>query len=167
MPKEKSEYFLYAVLGILVVVLLFSVGALFKGPSSQEQGTPEKGNFVQQKVAPPQLSSSGSPFTQKTTGTTGEGDVEISLSPKKPDGSQLEVGIAVNTHSVDLSPFDLKDITTLTFKGKTIKPTDAPALEGHHASGTLRFERVEGIGNEFSISIKGIPKVMEREFNWR
>jgi len=163
MPKEKSEYFLYAVLGILVIVLLYSIGSAFFGNASNKQ---DANPFPQSNAGLPKTDSS-SPFGQKTIGTTGQGDVEMQLSPQKPEGTSFAVGIAVNTHSVDLSPFDLKKITTLQFDGKSINPSEAPSLEGHHASGTLLFTGVDGIGKEFTITIKGIPQITDRKFSWR
>ncbi|MBI2575732.1 hypothetical protein HYV84_00830 [Candidatus Woesearchaeota archaeon] len=163
MPREKSEYFLYAVLGVLAIVLLYSFGSAFFGNATNKQ---DANRFPQSNVELPKTASS-SPFGPKTIGTTGQGDVEIQLSPQKPEGTQLSVGIAVNTHSVDLSPFDLKEITTLQFNGKSINPSEAPGIEGHHASGTLLFTGVDGIGKEFTITIKGIPQITDREFTWR
>ena len=74
--------------------------------------------------------------------------------------------ISVNTHSVDLSSFDLKQITTLEFGGKKFSPIEAPSLGGHHVSGKLVFDAGDDLNN-FAVKINGIPKISVREFNWR
>lgn len=102
---------------------------------------------------------------RKATGSTGSGDVLIELTPHEVVDGLLEVDIAVNTHSVTLEGFDLMQITTLEFNGKTLKPIDAPTLRGHHNSGTLSFEVGEDI-DRFTIKIEGIPNVEERTFEW-
>lgn len=100
-----------------------------------------------------------------TTGTTSSGDVSIELQPHEVENGILIVDLWADTHSVDLSEYDLLQITTLEFGASSISPTTAPALGGHHVSGTLEFEVDQPISS-FSIKIKGIPKVQERVFNW-
>ncbi len=104
-------------------------------------------------------------FPTVATGSTSKGDVLVELTPLGFSNSQLRVSIAANTHSVDLSQFDLREITDLKINGKTIKPSDAPGMRGHHSSGTIVFEGVEEAG-KFTIIIKGIPKTEERVFEW-
>ena len=74
--------------------------------------------------------------------------------------------IDVNTHIADLSKFDLKQLTTLEYNGKYIKPIDVPNLKGHHSSGILMFNVGDDIKG-FIIKIKGIPLVEERIFKWQ
>lgn len=105
-----------------------------------------------------------SSFQTITTGTTDSGDVSIELTPKINNG-KLEAEIAANTHSVDLSQFDLTQITTLEYGNKIAKPISAPTLEGHHTTGTLIFPTDENI-KSFKITIKGIPITNERTFIW-
>lgn len=103
-------------------------------------------------------------FRSVSTGSTGAGDVSIELTPRYNDGL-LEVDLRANTHSVDLSQFDLQEITTLEYGGRRFTPTAAPSFGGHHVSGTLVFE----VGAEqpsFVIRMKGIPAVEERVFAW-
>ncbi|MBI4439337.1 hypothetical protein HY638_00005, partial [Candidatus Woesearchaeota archaeon] len=92
------------------------------------------------------------------------GDVQIDISVEGISEGKLRLNIAANTHSVDLSQFDLKQITTLEYGGKVIKPIEAPVLSGHHSSGTLVFEAPEGMDSAV-VKIKGIPNVEERVFD--
>ena len=103
-------------------------------------------------------------FAPVLTGTTGEGDVEISLTPVV-DGSVIKIQIAANTHSVDLSQFDLMKIIKLVYENKKISPVSAPKLSGHHANGELVFNLEKEI-NSFAVTIEGIPKINERLFKW-
>ena len=98
------------------------------------------------------------------TGTTGFGDVEIAITPLTFKEGKLILELSANTHSVDLRSYGLQELTTLEINGKQIKPTMAPPLQGHHASGKLHFdiEKVES----FTIKIVGIPAVGERIFTW-
>jgi len=99
----------------------------------------------------------------KTTGSTDTGDVEISLTPIRT-GNQLTIKMAINTHSVDLSQFNLQEIAALEANGKSIKPVSSPQLSGHHSSGDLIFNT--NTNKNFKITIQGIPKLNERIFEW-
>ena len=99
------------------------------------------------------------------TGTTGDGDVAIELKPVGFHEGMFEVSISANTHSVDLSQFGLKQITTLEYNGKSIKPTFAPDLSGHHSNGILAFNLNEK-PSKFTIKIIGISKTEERIYEW-
>ncbi len=99
-----------------------------------------------------------------TTGTTESGDVEIALTPQWREG-KLYINMAVNTHSVDLSQFDLQRQTTLNYNNKQIKPTQAPSLSGHHSNGMLVFDVPEQ-PQKFTIVMSSIPAMPERVFQW-
>ena len=116
-----------------------------------------------------------SPLPQKflnsiSTGSTENGDVSVILTPKGKTESKLAVEISINTHSVDLSQFNLKEITRLEYDGKMINPISAPSLQGHHVSGELVFQidmnKDINIINDLVIKIIGIPQTNERIFKW-
>ena len=89
----------------------------------------------------------------------------MKVKPHPVKGGELEVDLWANTHSVDLSQFNLKKMTVLEFDGKTIAPSKSPALFGHHSSGMLIFD-VDEQPESFTIKITGIPAVEERVFEW-
>ncbi|MBI2141969.1 hypothetical protein HYU15_00590 [Candidatus Woesearchaeota archaeon] len=113
----------------------------------------------------------GGGFSAIASGSTGDGDVLIEISPGEIRNGVLAADVLVNTHSVDLSQFDLADLSTLRYKGKSLKPVSAPVLSGHHSSGEMVFD----LGGDadsvnaggFAITIKGIPAVDERVFEWK
>ncbi len=104
-------------------------------------------------------------FKTISAGSTDSGDVLVELTPKGTKSEKFEVDVSVNTHSVDLSQFNLMKITLLEYEGKTIRPVSAPKLSGHHSSGELIFDTGKEI-KSFKITIKGIPAVDERVFEW-
>lgn len=165
MKGKYENYLLFGVLILLLAGLIFAV----TGFTEKEITT----NTIDKTASKPldnlndkDNSNDKSGYQTVSTGTTGPGDVSMELTPQEINNGQLQVEIAVNTHSVDLNQFDLKEITTLEFDDKLIKPALAPALSGHHDSGTLVFE-VDDELNSFIIKIRGIPKVEERVFEWR
>ncbi len=104
-------------------------------------------------------------FKTISTGSLDSGDASVDLTPRDMENGKFAVDVSVNTHSADLSQFDLMKITLLEYEGKTIKPLSAPKLSGHHSSGTLVFDTGKEIKN-FRIIIKGILAVEERVFEW-
>ena len=104
-------------------------------------------------------------YETKSTGSLEMGDVLIELTPIGIKNGKFEVQVTANTHSVDLSQFDLMQQTILQYDNKKAKPLSAPKLNGHHSSGTIIFDIKEGINN-FKITITGIPNVEERVFEW-
>ncbi len=108
----------------------------------------------------------GKSFEPITTGSMESGDAVLELSPSMKGAGRLVVGFAANTHSVDLSRYDLKEITTLEFDGKEIRPSKADRLRGHHAYGKIVFD----VGREidsFRIKVVGIPAMEERIYEWK
>jgi hypothetical protein len=103
-------------------------------------------------------------FSTKSTGSLEDGDVEIELTPSI-DGSRLTVKVGMDTHSVNLGDFDLAEITTLEYGGKTIKPVKAKKPRGHHSYGNIVFDVGEELSS-FKIRIKGIPRMQERVYEW-
>jgi len=167
MKKDYENYAVYGLLTLVTLTLVFSVysnlktGSLEEGGNSLERNNPslERNN---------QDTNSKKPFESIDSGSTDSGDVSIELMPYEIKNGLLKIKISVNTHSVNLNQFDLKQITSLEYEGKTAKPISAPSLGSHHNNGELIFD----IENEkeldlFTIKIGGIPMVMDRIFTWK
>ncbi len=147
--KPQSDFLLYALLAVIVLGLVFALGGLFISmPDSSD---------VEEPVV--------KEFKAISSGSTEPGDVSMELTPLGIKDGRLQVSIVANTHSVDLSQFDLKEIAELESAGKKTKPVSAPVLSGHHASGLLEFD-IDNPVKSFVIRIVGIPKVEERIFEW-
>jgi len=157
MNNKYENYALYGLLALSVAALVFAVvDWAGNNPASLPAATGTSLNI------PVTVITSG--FPAISTGSTGQGDVEIELTPSWING-KLDVEIAVNTHSVDLSGFNLKEITILQYGEKTLNPVSVPALSGHHNSGKMVFEPGEE-PKSFAIKILGIPAVNKRVFEW-
>jgi len=156
MKKNYENYIIYGLLGLVILVLIFAVYGFLK-----TTGAPDKSNSINNEGE-----DTSKTFESINSGSTDSGDVSIELTPYEMNKKQLKVRIAANTHSVDLSGFDLKQITFLEYNGQTIKPISAPSLQGHHSNGELIFN-IEKELSSFTIKIKGIPKVEERVFTWQ
>ena len=104
-------------------------------------------------------------YQTKSSGSLQNGDVLIEMTPVGIKNGKFEIGITANTHSVDLSQFDLMQITTLIYENKNIRPLSAPALNGHHSSGTIIFDTKKEISN-FKIIVNNIPNMEKRVFEW-
>lgn len=150
MKFEKITLFMLSVLlGIAIVLAIAIIPGFWKNnPSDAFARVSDQGEF-----------------STKSTGSLEDGDVEIKLTPFIK-GSRLTVKIAMETHSVNLGDFDLAEITTLEYSGKTIKPVEAKRPRGHHSYGKIIFDVGEEISS-FKIKIKGIPKMQERVYEWR
>lgn len=94
-----------------------------------------------------------------------ESVVAIDLTPKEFENGKLYVDISVNTHSIDLTQFDLTKLVKLEYASNSIFPESAPKLSGHHTSGTLIFDTGKEL-KSFKIIVKGIPDIKERIFEW-
>ncbi|HII16559.1 TPA: hypothetical protein HA361_01475 [Candidatus Woesearchaeota archaeon] len=156
MDNNKETYLLYGIVALAIIVLAYT------GYSVIGQGIMQKDKYIQ--TVP--ITGEDSPYQAVSTGSTGEGEVQIELSPHEPQGGRLAIDIAANTHSVDLSQFDLKEITALQIGTKQFRPIDAPTLSSHHASGTLTFDIGSAKTDAFIVIITGIPKVATRSFRW-
>ena len=146
--KQNTQHI---ILGLAILVLISSITFTFFWKPKQTE------NFAI-------LNSASSESQTKTSGGTDTGDVEISLTPIQTS-NQLTIKIAANTHSVDLSQFNLQKQTTLEAEGKTYKPISSPSLSGHHSSGNIVFNTNTNLKN-FKIIIQGIPKTNQRTFSW-
>lgn len=171
----RPAYFLVlaAILGVGVGLLALT---LSRGPEPQAAQTP-----------PTTLTVSGGAGVQDIAATLtrrdgGQGGVTISVVYATPEyfNAKGEAGkvqeyeldkylvftIAMDTHSVDLSPYRMEEITFLRDDGgKEYPAKDWRALSdsSHHRSGVVRFPRIEG--KTLEVVIKGVAGV-ERVYKW-
>jgi hypothetical protein len=94
-----------------------------------------------------------------------QGEVSFDLTPRSAPGGGLEVALRVNTHSGDLSQIDLRNVVALEAEGRTYKPVEASTLQGHHATGTVRFA-VDDFPDRFVITISGVRGMPAQRFEW-
>jgi len=153
MTKSRKNNLVIMYFALLILIL--AVGCTNNNPNA-DKNTGKKDADIAPVAA----------FKTISTGSLDSGDASVDLTPRGIENGKFAVDISINTHSVDLSQFDLMEITTLEYEGKAIKPVSAPKLSGHHSSGGLIFDTGDEIKN-FKITIKGIPAVDERIFEWK
>ncbi len=92
-----------------------------------------------------------------------EADVKISVTylPDITDATAFEIKVTAHKDYDD----DFKKNSYLRdSSGKTYQPLSYEGEGGHHASGTLRFPKIES--KRFELVIKDIAGVEERVFKW-
>lgn len=94
------------------------------------------------------------------------GEATIDLTPKSIENGKFSFQIAINTHSVSLENYNLMELSTLSYDGKSIKPVSALKLSGHHSNGEISFDIGRDKPSQFKVIITGIPNVEERVFEW-
>lgn len=94
------------------------------------------------------------------------GVVTLALTPTRFADQRLVVDIAVTTHTVDhLDRYDLKKIVALLVDGKSIAPSSAPGLRGHHNRGQLVFP-LETLPSSLAVEIHGLGEPGVRILRW-
>ena len=88
------------------------------------------------------------------------------LNPGGPEGPRFQV--VLDTHSVDLDAFDLKNVSVLRDDaGKDYQPTQLENKGGgHHREVTLAFPKSASGVKRLELVIKDIAGVKERSFRW-
>jgi hypothetical protein len=110
----------------------------------------------------------------RATQVSDEGNVRIEVTWSNSE--QLVFLVTMDTHSVELDSYDLRDLARLrTGSDAEIVPSgwDAPK-GGHHRSGTLTFPTTDAAGNPvlgegphvLEIVIRDVAEVPERSFRW-
>lgn len=160
-----------AYVGMIVLIILlggYSLISLVSSPLVSGNRGGSNVDFIGGQKIERTASASG----EITIGTTDDGDVAISLTPQAPENGVLNVVIAANTHSVDLSQFNLMNNIILEYKDKRkqketqTKPVSAPQLSGHHANGVITFALGQNELESFAIAVLGIPKEQQRVYQW-
>ncbi|MBI2347689.1 MAG: hypothetical protein HYV05_03435 [Deltaproteobacteria bacterium] len=88
------------------------------------------------------------------------------LNPEGLEGPRFQV--VLDTHSVDLDAFDLKNVSVLRDDaGKDYQPTQMENKGGgHHREVTLAFPKSASGSKRLELVIKNIAGVKERSFRW-
>lgn len=144
----------------ILVISILTMAILIAGCSSSPV-SPEKGNT-------PPTGGSVNGLIQSST----EGAVTIEVEWLANNRDTLVFDIAMNTHSVNLDQYDLKELTFLRDeKGAEYRPlswNSAPG--GHHRTGRLTFalptSLSQGKAKYFELHIGDVAGVKERVLKW-
>ncbi|NIM50942.1 MAG: hypothetical protein GTN78_24405 [Gemmatimonadales bacterium] len=115
---------------------------------------------------PPAMTGAVAHSSQDTAYATqiSEGEVTLELEPRWED-SVLVVEVRANTHSVDLSGINLREVARLVVDDTSVTPVEAGSLSGHHATAKLVFHLAER-PTSFAIEIRDVPDVPLRLLKW-
>jgi len=149
---NRDNYALFGILFVVIVLIGYALLSLVYSPLRNSSFSVDE---IKQLPA-------------QSTGTTNPGDVEITLTPYI-GGKEVIIAAAFNTHSVDLSAFDIRQAAVLQYQTKVYSPTSASPLQGHHGSGEIIFKTDLLIkeDKEFTVTLTGIPLIQERKYSWR
>ena len=161
----------------LISVLLAAWAALsVVGQKTQPPNQAPPSNSM--PMAPNALDAPGqSDSAQKLTRTDqGEGNVNISATYMDKE-DEIVFLVAVNTHSVDLSPLKLEELSVLKdAAGNEHEPAgweESEAGGGHHRGGYLKFKRAGDDGRDITagsgsmtLIVKDVAGTAERRLVW-
>ena len=151
---------------LLLVVFVLGVAAVVVACSSA--AVPAKGDIV--SPSPP-ATSNIAPANGLVQSSTG-GAVTIDVKLAKAENGYLVLDVTMNTHSVNLDPYDLGELAVLRdYEGKEYGPISwRSAPGGHHRKGTLTFALPESLSQGktkyFDLILRDIAGVKERVLKW-
>ena len=149
------------------VILVLMVAILLVGCSRSSVSEGKEKVYA----VPSSVTSSRNPTNGMVQSNTG-GSVTIDVEWHGGETNSLVFYVSMNTHSVDLDRYDLKEITILRDdEGKEYGSTfwdSAPG--GHHRSGTLAFSLPDSVSQEktkyVEMIIRDVAGIEERVLKW-
>lgn len=111
-------------------------------------------------------------FGNKLVRKDDQGAVKVSatyLMPKEGEGNNVSFQLTLDTHSVNLSEYDLEKISFIQFDEK--EPVAGGVWDftgsGHHFKGIITFNRQTPPGTQkVRLLIRGVANVKERVLEW-
>ncbi len=152
MRKAKAP--IVSAIAVLVILLLGGCA----GGQYQEQSQP---------LAPAEQPLSGWNLSPRHN-DAGRVAIEVQPLTLGDDEGIWEFGVALNTHSVDLS-YDLTEVAELRCeRGEEYQPSswEGSPPGGHHRRGVLRFTALDHPTSFIEIVIRDVANVPERLFRW-
>ncbi|HHW01649.1 MAG TPA: hypothetical protein GXX35_02330 [Thermoanaerobacterales bacterium] len=165
-----------------VVAIAFAATALiffyFQQSNSKSKANTGEGNRIEQStvVDPEKLldgidESKLFAVTRRTEGGAVTVDAAF-LNILKPEEKDLIFYVTLNTHTVDLSSYDIAKIAVLSNESKTVNEGftwQAISDDGHHRSGILTIKN-DGLFNNntgfLELNLRTIGAVPDRKFKW-
>jgi len=150
-------------IGIMVTVIMTAIliSGCSRGFVSEEPG----------KTPASSLPASGIPASGLVQSNTGGGvTIEVKWLTERKEA--LVFDVAMDTHSVDLDQYDLKELALLQdSQGKEYRPTSwESALGGHHRRGILTFAIPDSLSQKttryLKLTIRDVAGVKERVLQW-
>ena len=168
MIKPISEGMARSPSGIALLVAVALVTLACGAPNGTLSGSPDA-------AAAPSTGRNADIPSQSATQASEEGEVTVTVTWRGVNAGPV-FAVAMDTHSVDLDRYDLKDLAVLkTDAGQELRPItwDAPK-GGHHRDGTLTFSAtgpdagpsIAPDALTMTLVIRDVADVRERTFQW-
>lgn len=153
MSKRKTPFIIITSLLASLLVLFILTACSPAEPGSK--GTPTTVSQPNEPLNPVQSNSGGS--------------VTIEARLLGHQNGTMVFEISMDTHSVDLDKYDLKQLAVLRDdKGSEYIPIDWTAAPGgHHRSGKLVFAHADKSAKTFELMIRNVAGVSERVLRWQ
>jgi hypothetical protein len=173
--EGKSMKKIYLILSLMIVVVaVIALGSNFvnKTGSSEKVG-PE--NPVEEQVKGSSDEQDGSDVESNQnlltkTDSQGAVTVQATLLPEDSNRNRLVFEIAMNTHSVDLSQYDLTRLAEISFGEEEQNQNfewESLNNDSHHIKGTLTWRKeIEEIPENLTLILKDIDQITSRIFSW-
>lgn len=162
--SKTQTILLVSLLVVVVIGLSYSLLGFSKNSKYSKDSNP---SIKESSAKTSPITSQSADSKQKFDTKSRNSKVSIELTPSKFENGELIVDFSINTHSVDLSQYDLKEIVVLDIDGETFKPVSAPKMSGHHNSGELVFNVPESLrSNAFKIIVSDLPNIDKRVLEW-
>lgn len=155
MLKNRTKYLVVTVIMLSLLTALVITGCSSSGKTSS-QSAPQTG--------PTKPLGSLSGQTQSSSG----GSVTLEAKLLGHQGDSLVFEIAMNTHSVNLDGYDLRQLALLRDdKDVEYRPVEwSAASGGHHRSGKLVFTHPDQSVKTLELVIRNVAGVKERILRW-
>ena len=155
--------------GSLLTISIIMVAVIVAGCSSRFVAPQREGG----PIPPPHSSgsSANSPTNGLVQSSTG-GSVTIDVEWIKREGNFLIFDVAMDTHSVDLDQYDLRELAVLRDDtGNEYRPVSWDAAPGgHHREGRLTFPLPDlvsqGKAKYVEITIRNVAGIEARVLKW-
>lgn len=157
---------------IISAVIVFGIYFINKTESSETVGTGKPVGAQVKGSSEEQGDSNVEEIEDLLTKKDSQGavTVQVSLLPEESNRNQLVFQIAMNTHSVDLSQYDLARLADISIGGEAQNQNfewESLNNDSHHIMGILTWkEELEEIPENLTLIIKDIDQITSRTFSW-
>ncbi|WP_059172039.1 hypothetical protein [Bacillus sp. FJAT-27445] len=154
---------------VITAIAAIVLGNMLLGNNKGQEG-PD--TTIAQKVQEtnenrPDVQGTESPLSK--TDNQGAVTIKASVLPEESDGAKLTFEILMNTHSEDLSQYNLAELATISTGGKELPSNFEWRTDGqdsHHMKGMLIWTGQAVVDRDVTLVVKNIGDIPERRFIW-
>ncbi|RHW38883.1 hypothetical protein D1B31_12930 [Neobacillus notoginsengisoli] len=150
-----------AAIGLGIMLLNNNVGQ--EGPETAIAQRVQESNEQR-----PDVQGTESPLSK--TDAQGAVTIRASILPEESGDGKLTFEILMNTHSVDLSQYNLAEMATISSGGKELPASFEWKTDGqdsHHMKGMLVWTGTVSLDKDLKLVLKDIGNIPEKRFFWK